>query len=132
MSLMSAVAVLLVMLGSMPVRSGEPCPPPSAFPGRPYFDFQVDQPAVYTAKDSARIKPTEQRTSPPYPADFALAQFVVDSLGVPVPGTLKMLMQPSGLSNDDVMLALIEWRYRSALVANCRVPQLVQTPLRWK
>ena len=110
----------------------EPCPPPSAFPGRPYFDFQVDKAAVYTGKDSVPIRPIEQRMSRPYPSDFALAQFIVDSLGVPVPGTLKLLIHPKGLSREDVLLALVDWRYQPARVAECRVPQLVQTPLRWK
>src|SRR5215203_5000983 len=107
MSLVRAVLMVLTA-GSPPDRPRDPCPPPSAYPGRPYFDFQVDQPAVYLARDSVHIKPIEQRTSQPYPPDFALAQFVVDSLGVPVPGTLKLLIQPSGLSKDDDMMAPTE------------------------
>ena len=107
-------------------------PPPSAFPGRPYFDFQVGQPAVYTAKDSAKIKPDGPRLTPPFPPDFALAQFVVDSLGVPVQSSLKLLVQPAELSRDDVVAALFEWRYHPARVSQCKVSQLVQAPLRWK
>ena len=87
---------------------------------------------MYLGRDSVRIKPIEQRVTQPYPADFALAQFVVDSLGMPVPGTLKLLVQPTALSMDNVMLALVAWRYEPARVSGCRVPQLVQTPLRWK
>lgn len=132
MSLMSTIALLLLTATSSGVRASEPCPPASAFPGRPYFDFQVDEPALYTGKDSVHIKPINQRVSQPFPSDLALAQFVVDSLGVPVPGTLKLLVQPQGLSKEDVMLALIEWRYQPARLDKCRVPQLVQTPLRWK
>ncbi|MBL0173552.1 MAG: hypothetical protein IPP90_23260 [Gemmatimonadaceae bacterium] len=110
---------------------GQPCPPTS--PGRPYFDFQVSTPAVYLGTDSTRVRPDESRHARrPYPADFALAQFVVDTIGVPVPGTLKLLMQPAGLSAESVMMAIIAWRYRPARVGACKVPQLVQAPLRWK
>ena len=132
MLLISAIAIVFFTGASTAAHRSEPCPPPSAFAGHPYFDFQVDQPAVYSAKDSAHIRPIALRISRPYPADFALAQFVVDSLGVPVPETLKLLVQPKQLSADDVMLALGEWRYEPARVAACRVSQLVQTPLQWK
>ena len=110
-----------------------PCPPPSPFAGRPYFDFQVSQPAVYLAEDSTRIRPdASQNGMPPHPPDFVLAQFVVDSLGVPIPGTLKLLVKPTGLSIDAVGLAIIDWRYQPARVDACRVAQLVQTPLTWR
>ncbi len=132
MTLVSAVAILLSTVGSSLFWPSEPCPPVSAFPGRPYFDFQVDRRATYLGKDTMHIRPVEQRTSQPYPPDFALAQFVVDSLGVPTPGTLKLLLKPTALSQDLVMIALTEWRYQPARVGDCRVPQLVQTPLRWK
>ena len=132
MSLIIAVAMLLLMALWPSVLLSQSCPPASAFPGRPYFDFQVDEPARYTGRDSAHIRPMAQRVSQPFPPDFALAQFVVDSIGASVPGTLKMLVLPTELSKDDVMLALTSWRFEPALLSKCRVPQLVQTPLRWK
>lgn len=132
MSVINVVLSLLLATSLAPVASGAPCPPPSANPGRPYFDFQVDRPAVYLAKDSARIRPLGQRASQPTPDDFALVQFVVDSLGVPVPSTLKLLIKPAALSTDDVLPALAAWRYEPARVSECRVAQIVQTPLRWK
>lgn len=132
MSLLNTLTTLFLSIASASVHTNEPCPPASAFQGRPYFDFQTDKPAVYIGKDTAHIKPSATHASPPYPSDFALAQFVVDSLGVPIPGTLKLLLQPTGLSKDSVMLALIDWRFQPARVADCRVSQLVQTPLRWK
>jgi hypothetical protein len=132
MTIVIVMTMLALSVTSAPVRGGEPCPPPSAFAGRPYFDFQVDQPAAYLGQDSTRIRPVEQRTARPYPPDFALAQFVVDSVGAPVPGTLKLLIQPAALSRDSVMMALTQWRYRPARVGTCRVAQLVQSPLRWK
>ncbi len=114
-------------------RPLERCPPPSQFAGRPYFDFQVSQPAVYLGKDSTRIRPdATQNGMPRHPPDFALAQFVVDSLGVPIPGTLKLLMEPIGFPREALSFAITEWRYRPARVDTCRVAQVVQTPLRWK
>ena len=132
MPLLIVLMAALLTAPASPARTSAPCPPVSEFPGRPYFDFQTDKPAVYLGKDTARIKPVNERPPRPFPADFALAQFVVDTLGVPIPGTLKLLTQPTGLSKDSVMLALVEWRYQPARVGECRVSQLVQTPLRWK
>lgn len=132
MLIVITLALLLVAMGSTTAVATEPCPPPSQIQGRPYFDFQVDKAAAYIGSDSARIKPSAERVSRPYPADFALAQFVVDSVGAPIPGTLKLLTQPVALSKDSVMLSLVQWRYQPARVGDCRVPQLVQTPLHWK
>lgn len=127
-----ALSMLVATLTQPSVDAIDPCPPPSQFQGRPYFDFQVAKAAAYVGADSARIKPSAERVTRPFPADFALAQFVVDSLGTPIPSTLKLLIQPQALSIDSVMFALTQWRYQPAIVAECRVPQLVQTPLRWK
>jgi hypothetical protein len=133
MSLATVVTILLLITAS-PAFAQVPrtCPPPSPYAGRPYFDFQVDQPAAYAGRDSALIKPNGPRRSQPFPPDFALAQFVVDSLGVPVPASLKLLVHPAELTTDAVSLALVEWRYHPARVAGCRVSQLVQASLRWK
>ena len=93
----------------------------------------MQRPAVYLGTDTTRIRPdATQRGTPPYPADFALAQFVVDSLGVPIPGTLKLLITPRGFPADAVGFAVTAWRYRPARIEACAVAQLVQTPLRWK
>ena len=128
-----AALVLTVTLLQPPQRPATPCPPPSPYAGRPYFDFQVQRPAVYLGTDTTRIRPdATQRGTPPYPADFALAQFVVDSLGVPIPGTLKLLITPHGFPMDAVGFAVTAWRYRPARIEACAVAQLVQTPLRWK
>jgi len=132
MRVVSAILSLLLVASPAFAQSGAQCPPPSQFPGRPYFDFQVEVPVIYLGTDSARIKPTQQHATPPFPEDFALAQFVVDSLGVPMTSSLKLLVQPSALMKEDVISALGEWRYQPARVGGCKVPQLVQTPLRWK
>lgn len=128
-----AALALTVTMMQPPQRSVTPCPPPSPYAGRPYFEFQVKQPAVYLGTDSSRIRPdASQRGTPPHPPDFALAQFVVDSLGVPIPGTLKLLITPTGFPMDAVGFAITEWRYRPARIDTCSVAQVVQTPLRWK
>ncbi len=131
MFLVSLVVAFVVM--QTPHRPLDPCPPPSQFAGRPYFDFQVSQPAVYLGTDSTRVRPdATQNGKPPRPPDFALAQFVVDSLGVPIPGTLKLLIKPTGFPMEVVGFAITEWRFRPARVDTCHVAQVVQTPLRWK
>ena len=125
--------VLSLAITQAPHGPFEPCPPPSPFPGRPYFDFQVSQPAVYLGTDSTSVRPdATQHRSAPYPSDFVLAQFVVDSLGAPIPGTLKLLVEPTGFPVETLSFAITEWRYRPARIDTCRVAQVVQTPLRWK
>jgi hypothetical protein len=127
-----SLVVAFLLTPALPLAL-DPCPPPSQFAGRPYFEFQVSQPAVYLAADSTSVRPDPtQNGVPPHPPEFALAQFVVDSVGVPIPGTLKLLIKPTGFPTEAVGFAITEWRYRPARVNECRVAQVVQTPLRWK
>ena len=109
------------------------CPPPTKNGGSIYFEFQVETPARFTGDTALRPVPdaTDHRTRP-YPPDFALAQFVVDSAGVPSLKDLRMLVKPDSLSLDVVKSALPSWRFTPAKVAGCNVPQLVQVPLRWR
>ncbi len=125
--------VVAFTMAQSPRASLDPCPPPSKSAHLPYFEFQVGQPAVYLGTDSSRVRPdATQNGRSPHPPDFALAQFVVDSIGAPIPGTLKLLIKPVGFSMEAVGFAVTEWRYRPARVNTCRVAQVVQTPLRWK
>ena len=116
-----------------PQRPADLCPPTSTHPGQPYFEFQVEQMAIYIGKDTTSVRPDASlHARLPYPPDFALAQFVVDTLGVPIPGTLKMLSLPAGFPAKTLTFAITEWRFRPARVGGCVVPQLVQTPLKWR
>lgn len=108
------------------------CPvPPNGAPA--WFDFQVETPATFAGDTTARPFPDVTRASRrPYPPDFALAQFIVDTTGAATPTSLKLLVTPEGLSIDTVRAALPNWRFVPAKIRGCRVPQLVMTPLRWK
>lgn len=110
------------------------CPPTPPTPCAPvWFDFQVAPPAQFVSADGVLPFPDatlNQRR--PFTSDFALVQFVVDSNGVPVATSLKLLVQPVGLVADSVASAVQRWRYKPAVAKGCHVPQLVQSALRWK
>ena len=125
------VAVAFLHAGFAAAQSCPPPPPPSG--GSLYFEFQVQEPARFTGDMTQLPVPdaTDRRVRP-FPPDFALAQFVVDSTGVPSPKSLRLLVKPESLSIETVQSALARWRFTPAKVAGCNVPQLVQTPLRWR
>ena len=110
------------------------CPPTAPTPGAPvWFDFQVASPAQFVSADGILPFPDatlNQRR--PFTSDFALVQFFVDSSGVPVATSLKILVQPAGLVAESVASAVQRWRYKPAVAKGCHVPQLVQSALRWK
>ncbi len=130
---------LALVVTAFAVLNGGPaaaqsCPPPlPPTGGSLYFAFQVQEPARFTGDMALRPVPdaTDRRTRP-FPPDFALVQFVVDSAGVPSLKSLRMLVKPESLSVAAVQSALPRWRFTPAKVAGCDVPQLVQTPLRWR
>ncbi len=136
---MSRIATLLVILvvGTRTSLSAQACPPAPLSTMRdgtpaPWFDFQVEVPARFIG-DSTRIpRPDVAIRVARGDTNSALVQFVVDTLGVSVVTSLKMLITPSALTKDVVDAAIISWRYTPAMLRGCRVPQLVQTPLRWK
>jgi hypothetical protein len=68
----------------------------------------------------------------PYSADFALAQFVVDTAGRAIVKTLGMLASPTALPIKVVSESMIGWRFEPAMRRGCKVAQLVHMPLRWK
>lgn len=129
------IFVLIVALVSSASAGAQgACPPPPPIAGSPvWFEYQVDQPAQFIPADTVLPFPDvslNQRA--PHTADFALAQFIVDTSGVPIAKSLKILMRPEGLVADSVAAAVLRWRYQPARARGCRVPQLVQSALRWK
>lgn len=128
------LSLLVVAAFQWPAVPVDSCPPASATPNAPaWFDFQVDRPARFAKTAATLPRPDASLAErPPYSADFALVQFVVDTTGVPAERTLKILMRPSGLSVDAIKAALPRWRYTPAVARGCKVSQLVQTPLKWK
>lgn len=136
---MSRIAALLVILvvGTHTSLSAQACPPAPLSTMRdgspaPWFDFQVDVPARLIG-DSTRIpRPDVAIRISRGDTNSALVQFVVDTLGVPLVTSLKLLIMPTALTKGVVDAAIISWRYTPAMLRGCRVSQLVQTPLRWK
>jgi len=136
---MSRIAALLIILvvGTHTSVSAQACPPAPLSTMRdgspaPWFDFQVEVPARFTG-DSTRIpRPDVAIRIVRGDTNSALVQFIVDTLGIPVVTSLKMLITPSALTKDVVDAAIMSWRYTPAMLRGCRVSQLVQTPLRWK
>jgi len=97
---------------------------------QPYFEFQVDHVASFIADDAVHPRPV---SLPPRAAGSArptfLAQFVVDSSGTPSPGTLKFLVVPSAAAADSAKAAILQWRFKPAILTGCKVAQLVQVEL---
>lgn len=121
----------LLRLSIAPIDSCPPTPPTGPAPA--WFEFQVDRRARFTNTDSTIPRPDESLTERgPQAAEFALVQFMVDTAGVPVTRSFRVLRRPTGLSDESVTTAMQGWRYEPAMARGCKVPQLVQTPLRWK
>ena len=103
--------------------SGQACTPRAD----PVFEFEVDVPAS-TIPDSTHPHPAADRfaakiTDP----DAIIVQFVVDTAGVPLPSSFKVLKAPSQPVADSARIAFPGWRFTPARKDNCLVAQLVQT-----
>lgn len=126
------VIAAFLMIHSSPAAA-QACPPAAPNGAPAWFDFQVEQRARFVRSDSLLPFPDASLDRvAPFPSDFAVVQFVVDTTGVPVPRTLRILRHPEGLVADAVNAGLTRWRFEPAMVRGCRVPQLVQSALRWK
>ncbi len=128
------VLILILAIGRSASAGAQSCPlaQPNAV-ATPYFEFQVDTAARFIPADGVLPFPDVSLTErPPFTVNFALIQFVVDTSGVPVANSLRILLRPDGLVTDSVAAAVVNWRFQPAKLQGCRVSQLVQTPLRWK
>jgi hypothetical protein len=89
----------------------------------PLFEFQVDQPARYIDDGKTSPKPMPRGDS------STLVQFVVDTAGVPVEKTYRVLKLASVEFTNDVLKVASTWRFEPAKKGGCNVPQLIQTPV---
>lgn len=98
-------------------------------PAHPYFDFQVDRPAELVASSARSPRPV---TPEPGRAteERLIIQFVVDTLGVPDTASIRVLRSADADLERAARRALANWRYRPAVIGNCKVPQLEQTAVR--
>jgi hypothetical protein len=106
---------------SVPVAASTPtsCDPVKT----PLFEFQIDRPARYI---------DDGKTSPkPMPGGDAstVIQFVVDTTGVAVDKTYRVLKSVSVEFTNEVLKTAASWRFEPAKKGGCKVPQLFQTPV---
>jgi hypothetical protein len=105
------------------VLRGQQCAPLA----HPAFEFQVDVPAK-AIPDSTHPHPAADRfAAKKDDVDAIIVQFVVDTAGVPIQASFRVLKTPSSQITDSVRAAFPSWRFTPARQGNCLVPQLVQT-----
>ena len=97
----------------------------------PYFEFQVPIQALYVRRDTTPVHPAiDPAALQRAKTDTLVAQFVVDTSGTVVPGTFRMIRGGDVERNRAVQLDARQWRFTPAMIKpDCKVPQLVQTPL---
>jgi hypothetical protein len=129
-----SVLVLTFVIGSAASAGAQTCPPaPPKTGGTVWFESQVDSAARFIQEGALIPHPVESSTArKSNSSDFALVQFVVDTTGVPNVKSFRILAQPEGMIADSVTAAVARWRFHAAMASGCRVPQLIQTPIRWK
>ena len=91
-----------------------------------YFEFQVERPVKLRADSYTLRYPDLMRAS--RTNGEVLAQFIVDTNGVAVAGTFKVLKSTHVLFAQAVRDALPDMRFTAAMLGGKRVPQLVQMP----
>ena len=96
---------------------------------QPYFEFQVEKPAL----------PREGNPNPKYPSMLessrvegeVLAQFVVDTMGKADMSTYKVLQASNDLFASSLKATLPQWRFYPAEAGGHKVKQIVQLPLKF-
>jgi len=86
-----------------------------------YFEFQIEKPAQRILTTGYPSRPASENGQAQ-----VLVQFVVDTAGVPLMRTFKVLQSTSESSSFAVREALKKIRYRPAEINGKRVYQLVQ------
>ncbi|MDB4877790.1 MAG: TonB family protein [Gemmatimonadetes bacterium] len=122
----------VIVMDSPPEANEPPAPrgpPMRVSDNQTFFEFQVEN----------QVKPRPGYQAPRYPDALreahvegeVLAQFVVDTAGVPVTETFKVLKSSHELFTDAVRTALPDMLFYPALVGNRPVKQLVQMPFQF-
>lgn len=97
---------------------------PNSPPSQPLFDFQVNKPAVLRPGTKGPLYPAELRAQ--RVEGSVLAQYVVDTDGSILPGSVKILRADHELFAKSVVDSLPSMRYLAAEVNDKTVRQLVQ------
>lgn len=122
MKAFAALALLAVWSITLPAQQ---CRPDE----NTYFDFQVDRPAVLIPDSTVSPRPFHARPGQGE-AETVVVQFVVDTMGRPDSASFKVLINSDPALAEAGRRVMQRWRYTPALLARCKVPQLVQVPLR--
>ncbi len=116
------IASGLLLCTAVPAR-GQQCIPPA----NPAFEFQVDMPAS-AIPDSTHPHPAAYRfAGRKDDPEAIIVQFVVDTSGVPIARSFKILKSPSPALSDSLRAVFSLWRFTPSSQGGCHVPQLVQT-----
>ena len=93
----------------------------------PYFEYQVNRPALYLTTDIKFPQPTTASASGVSTGTGLVVQLVVDTLGLPDARTFQVIRSPNEAAATAVRHAFLGWRFNPAVFQGCKVPQLVQT-----
>ncbi len=95
-----------------------PCPPGAR------YEFETTRPARFLGDSGLRVHPlpTERRPR-------NLVSFVVDTNGAVLPETFKVIVVTDHDVVESARGELGQWRFSPAMIGDCRVRQLVQTPI---
>ena len=117
--MMKSIALTtLLLIPSVTLAQAERCPRTVFFP------FQVEQPAIWIVDSTLEVHPLPDSRHAPN-----LAQFHIDTAGVPRPLTFKVLKVSDSAVVLEARRSLAKWRFKPAVLHGCRVAQLVQTPI---
>ncbi len=116
---------LAFVLGLLVIPSWALCQaaPPSC-PSGTFFEFQTTRPARFLGDSGLAVHPL-----PAVPKPRNLVQFVVDTMGVVMQATFRVMIVNDHTLIDQARRLLGQWRYSPAMIGECRVRQVVQTPI---
>ena len=89
-----------------------------------HFEFQMSTPARWLPDSTLVVHPTPSVRNP-----SNLIQFIVDTLGAVQPSTFKVLKVADSAAVLEARRSVARWRFSPAILDDCRVKQLVQTPI---
>ncbi|MES2177550.1 MAG: hypothetical protein V4550_06760 [Gemmatimonadota bacterium] len=113
-----AAAILLPPIDAAAQRVSAECPPSI------FFEFQVENPARFIVDSSVVVQPTKRVPNP-----RNLVQFVIDTAGVVMPNSFKVLRATDAAVVTEARETHQRWHYQPATIAGRPVCQFVQTPV---
>ncbi len=118
--------VAFIRIPPTPPGGRAPSAPTRVPDGQPYFDFQVEKPAVMRAGSVGPAYPPQLREA--RIEGNVIMQFVVDTSGRVDMATFKVLKSDNDLFSAAVRTALTTMQFDAAMVGDRPVKQLLQQP----